>query len=96
MKKPQSKPKAKEILETLNGLWVDKKGIMIIKYCGDTKAGEEMKKIANLVTETTGKELPKGLVPTEEVIKYYNINIQYLKKIASMNLESGKKSEKNN
>ena len=84
MTKLKERPTAREILEVLNGMWVDTKGIMKIAYCGTAKAYQHLNEIKTLVSNETGKETPRGLVPTEYVIKYFNININYLKKI-SMN-----------
>lgn len=80
MNKPEKMATANELLEILDGLWVDKKGIMAIAYCGNVKAGSHMKNIRDQVKEKYGKDLPKGLVPTEEVISYFNINLNLLKK----------------
>ena len=83
MKKPREKPTAEEILKVLDSMWVDLKGLMVVGYKCDTKAREDMRKINGIVKEKYNCTLPKNLVPTEEVIKFYNINISYLQKIAN-------------
>ncbi len=82
MKKLTKRPNATEILDILNGIWVDKRGIMAIAYCGYSIASKHFNNIRELVKNETGKETPYGLVPTEYVIKYFDINIKYLKKIS--------------
>lgn len=81
MPKPREKPTASEILKVLDGLWVDKKGITIIAYCGDNRAWEHMKNIKENIKLNYGKECPRDYVPTDEVIKYFDINLNYLKKV---------------
>lgn len=84
MPKPKTKPTAQEILNILDGMWVDKKGITIIGYCGDNIAWQHMKEIRNIVAEKYNKTCPKELVPAEEVIEYFNINLNYLRKAAKL------------
>lgn len=80
----KQKPTASEILEILDSMWVDKNGIMLIACCSDTKAWKHMKIIKDIVKDKYNKNCPKSLVPTEEVIDYFNININYLKKVAKL------------
>lgn len=82
MTKPKQKATAQEILEILNGLWVDKKGIMTIAYCGNKTASDHIHAIKSIVKDKYGKECPRSYVPTEIVIDYFNINVNYLKKVA--------------
>lgn len=93
MKKPKERPTAKEILRILDGMWVDKKGIMQIAFCGDNKACGFMQDIRKNVKKKYEKECPRDLVPTDEVIRFFNINVSYLKKISS-NLERKIENEK--
>jgi len=81
---PKTKPTAQEILNVLDGMWVNQKGIKLIACCGDNKAWDYMKNIKNIVKNKYGKECPKGMVPTEEVISYFNINLNYLRKVAKL------------
>lgn len=83
MPKPKQKPTAKEILEVLDSMWVDKNGIMILGYCGANKAHDHIHSIKKIVKDKHGKECPYGVVPTDEVINYFNINVNYLKKVAT-------------
>ncbi len=83
MKKPKEKPTAKEILKVLDSMWVDVKGLMVIGYKCDTRAREDMKKITEIVKEKYNKTLPRNLVPTKEVINFYNIDVSYLQKMAN-------------
>lgn len=80
--KPKKITTANETLELLDGLWIDKLGIMKIAYCCDAIATKHMRNIRERIEEK-GMYLPdKSLVPTEEVIKYFNINVSQLKKLA--------------
>lgn len=83
-KKPKIKPTAQEILNVLDGMWVDKNGIKLIACCGDNVAWNHMKAIKSIVKDKYDKNCPKSLVPTEEVIDYFNINLNYLRKVAKL------------
>lgn len=84
MPKPKTKPTAQEILNVLDSMWVDKKGITIIAYCGDNTAGEHMKAIKNIVKSKYNKDCPRNVVPTNEVIDYFDIDVKYLRKVAGL------------
>jgi len=56
----------------------------IVRAVGINKAGEVKKVIIKQVKEDTGKECPPGYVPTEYVIDYFGININYLKKVQKL------------
>lgn len=84
MPKPKQKPTAQEILNVLDGMWVDKAGITLLGYCGDNKALEHIKSIRENIKIKYGKECPRNVVPTDEVIDYFNINVNYLRKIAKL------------
>lgn len=79
---------ASEMLETLNKQWLDTKDIKILACVGLRRA----KEIKDDISETLKNEkyfLPNGLVPSEKVIEYLNLNIKYLKKIANNQIENG-------
>lgn len=81
MKKLEKRLTAKETLERLNNQWATKRDVMDIGFIGDTSAGKVMNEITTRVLTETDKKLPKGLVPMEYVIKYFDINLSYLKKV---------------
>lgn len=81
MKKPKKRASASETLEILNNPWLTARDIMKLMCLGANRAYEETKIIRSRV-EKKGYTLPKGYVPVEEVIDYYNININLLKKLA--------------
>lgn len=84
MPKPKIKPTAQDILNILDGMWVDKKDIAVIAYCGDNAAWKHMQNIRENVKNKYNKICPKSVVPTEEVISYFNINVNYLRKVAKL------------
>ena len=73
---------ASEILEVLKKQWLDTKDIQIVSGTSIDKARELKKKIAKKVIEEEKCLLPSGLVPSDKVAKYFNINIKYLKQIS--------------
>lgn len=81
MKKLEKRLTAKETLERLNNQWATKRDVMDIGFIGDNNAGKVMNEITTQVLNETDKKLPKGLVPMEYVIKYFDINLSYLKKV---------------
>lgn len=72
---------ASEMLEILKKQWLNTKDIKILASVGYEKAVKIKKEIIKNVEEQ-GCFLPSGLVPSEEVIKYLNLNIKYLKKVS--------------
>lgn len=75
---------ASEQLQAMTSLWADNKTIMIIGGIGMNKAIDIRKEIEEQVKKD-GYKLPKdAIVPMEYVINYFNININYLKKLASL------------
>lgn len=80
--KPKEKPTAREILNLLDSMWLSEREIMIIAFCGKSKANQIMKDIKELIDVKYKKKLPKNCIPTEELINYLNINVSYLKKIS--------------
>ena len=81
MTKPKNKPTAQEILNVIDGMWVDVNGISVIAYCGYNTALEHMKKIREQIRNKYDKECPRSFVPTDVVIDYFNINVNYLRKV---------------
>lgn len=76
---------ANELLKLLNHQWASTTDISAIGSCGRAKAV----KIKNEIRNKLGNKiyLPDNKVPMEEVITYFNINMNYLKKIRDLNKE---------
>lgn len=78
---------ASEQLEAMASQWADNKAIMIIGGVGLNKASDIRREIEKKIKED-GYNLPRNaIVPMRYVINYFNIDINYLKKLA--NLERG-------
>lgn len=73
---------ATEMLSILDNNWLSTKDIMRIASVGMTTALKLKHKIENDI-ENQGYLLPKGLVPTKNVIEALGIDIKYLKKLSS-------------
>ena len=86
-KKTISPPTADELLDILNNQWASAKTIQKIAYVGANKAGELFNEIKKEVLND-GYKLPSNLVPMERVVKYFNININYLKKVSKQKGET--------
>ena len=74
-----------ELLELLNKQWANVNDIQKIGGCGKNKAQKVKKEIKEKIQDLYDKNLPYGVVPMEEVIEYYHINIKFLKKISNEN-----------
>lgn len=73
---------AKEILNLVKYQWAGTKEIMKIGSVGEARALRIKKEISlNLMDK--GYVLPRNKVPMEAVIKYFKINLEYLKKTTS-------------
>jgi len=72
---------ATEMLSILDNNWLSTKDIMAIASIGMTKALKLKHKIENDI-ENQGHLLPRGLVPTKNVIEALGIDIKYLKKLS--------------
>ena len=70
-----------ELLELINKQWANVHDIQKIGGCGKNKAQKVKKDIVERIKDLYDKNLPYGVVPMEEVVKYYHINIRYLKQI---------------
>lgn len=68
---------ADKMLEVLNSQWATIQDIMLVGSLGRNKARDIKNEIARKI-ESEGKKLPNNLVPMEEVIDYFNINVEYL------------------
>ena len=73
---------ASEILEVLKKQWLDTKDIQIVSGTSIDKARELKKQIAKKIIEEEKCLLPNGLVPSDILAKYFNLNIKYLKQIS--------------
>ncbi|MBO8461788.1 MAG: hypothetical protein IAA85_03600 [Firmicutes bacterium] len=75
---------ASEQLEAMTSQWADNKTIMIIGGVGLNKAVDIRKEIEQKIKED-GYNLPRNaIVPMKYVIDYFKIDINYLKKLASL------------
>ena len=76
---------AEELLELINQQWATTTDITKIGQCGRDKAV----KIKSEIKSQLGNNyyLPNGRVPMEKVVEYFNININYLKRIKNLNKE---------
>ena len=81
MVKAAKSASASEMLDILKKQWLNTKDIKVLASVGYEKAVKIKKEIIKNVEEQ-GYFLPSGLVPSEEVIKYLNLNITYLKKVS--------------
>ena len=77
----KEKKKASEVLSILSQQWANVQDIMDIAAVGKNKATEIKSKIKNNL-EKEGYKLPTHLIHMVEVIKYFKIDINYLKKRA--------------
>lgn len=82
MPKVAKRHTASEILEVLKKQWLDTKDIQIVSGTSVDKARELKKEIAKKIIEEEKCLLPNGLVPSDKVAKYFNLNIKYLKQIS--------------
>ena len=69
------------MLEVLKKQWLNTKDIKILASVSEEKARTIKKKITNDLLNNNNF-VPDGLVPNEEVVRYLNLNIKYLKKIS--------------
>ena len=82
MRKKYSSPlTAQEILDVVNSQWATKDVIMKIACVGEKTAQEIFQAIEEQVL-SSGYKLPPNLIPMDKVVDYFNININYLKKVS--------------
>jgi len=70
-----------EVLEILKKQWLNTKDVQKLANVGATNAKKIKENITKKILDE-GYFLPNGLIPSEEIVKYLNINIKYLKKIS--------------
>ena len=76
---------ASEILQVLQKQWLTTDDIQILSGRSIDNARELKKEIARKIVEEDNYLLPNGLVPSDKTVKYLNLNINYLKKMAKTN-----------
>lgn len=74
---------AEEALEILNKPWCTTEDIMKISGYGESKAAKIRKDI-NLKLEEEGFNTLDKYVPTDRLLKYFCINLEYLKNISDI------------
>ena len=75
---------AKQVLEVASSQWATAKDIMILGSVGRNKAYAIRNEII-LSCYNDNKLRNRGLVPMVEVLKYFNIDLKYLKEMAGIN-----------
>ena len=74
---------AKEILDIASSQWASAKDIMKIGSVGRNKAYAIRSEISISCYNDNSKLRNRGLVPMLEVLKYFNIDLNYLKEVAT-------------
>lgn len=74
---------ADQLLEIASSQWASTKDIMKIGSVGRNKAYAIRSEIALTLYGDDSKLRNRGLVPMNEVLKYFSIDINYLKEVAS-------------
>ena len=75
------KVSAKEMLELITGTqYMGTSDICLLGSCGRAKAQSIIKQIKTVLNEK-GVYTPTRFVPTEYVINYFNIDVEYLKRL---------------
>lgn len=74
---------AEEALEILNKPWCTSEDIMKLSGYGETKASKIRKEI-NKQIESEGYYILDKYVPTDRLLKYFCINLEYLKNISDL------------
>ena len=79
---------AKEILEIISKPWCSNQDIMKIANVSATTASKIKQEIEKeFRKKEPNKYMPAHCVPTKDVIKYFDIDIEFLKSLASIDLE---------
>ena len=81
MNKPERKLKPEEILHILDNQWLDTKDVMLVGFIGTGTARKIKKEITDDLL-SHGIKVPRGLVPADKIIEYFNINLDYLREFA--------------
>ena len=71
---------ADEILDLIHYQWAGTKEIMKIANIGEARALKIKKQLINELLEQ-GYTLPRNKVPMEGVLKYFKINIEFLRRV---------------
>jgi hypothetical protein len=74
---------AEQLLEVASSQWASAKDIMKIGSVGRNKAYAIRSEIAISLYGDDSKVRNRGLVPMIEVLRYFNIDINYLKEVAT-------------
>ena len=74
---------AKQVLEVASSQWATAKDIMILGSVGRNKAYAIRNEIIADYYDGDQRVRNRRLVPMTEVLKYFNINIDYLREVAS-------------
>ncbi len=74
---------AEQLLEIASSQWASSKDIMKIGSVGRNKAYAIRSEIAISLYGDDSKVRNRGLVPMIEVLRYFNIDINYLKEVAT-------------
>ena len=75
----EEKLSAEEMLELMSSQWASTKDIMKIGSVGRNKAYAIKNEIAISYYNENNRLRNRGLVPMKEVLKYFGIDIEYLK-----------------
>lgn len=85
--------KAKEILNILATPWCSNQDIMKIANVSASTASKIKRCIElDFRKKYPNKFMPAHCIPTKEVIKYFDIDIEFLKSLASIDLENNNKT----
>lgn len=85
--------KAKEILNILATPWCSNEDIMkIVNVSSSTASKIKMCIKIEFRKKYPDKFIPAHYVPTKDVIKYFDIDIDFLKTLASIDLENNNKT----
>lgn len=85
--------KAKEILNILATPWCSNQDIMKITNVSASTAIKIKRCIElDFRKKYPNKFMPAHCIPTKEVIKYFDIDIEFLKSLASIDLENNNKT----
>lgn len=89
--------KANEILNTLAKPWLTTQDIMKIADLSRSVAGTIKRNIEKeFKDKNPNKYLPSNCVPTKYVIKYFDIDIEFIKGLASIKWDYDKESSTTN
>ncbi len=75
---------AEQILEIVSSQWTTAKDIMLLGSVGRNKAYAIRSEIALALYSDNNKLRNRGLVPMVEVLKYFGIDLNYLKDVLAL------------